>query len=959
MKVSFPENRCMVVQAQLDYLFRWLENIESGGGEAPDLTELKAEMAKLQQQMTNLEKKVGDFDYAAIQKQLDGIAKQLQTIEAEQSNQNSRLDSAENHAKTYEALVNNLTQSVTSQGQEINSLKAKDSAQDAEIAKKQDKLTAGTNITIVDNVISATGGGGEAGDIDGDVTPDSGNAVASSGIYKYGQGIKTELEGDIEQVKQTAESKQDKLTFDAKPTINSKNPVESGGVYYDLLQVQGDIANAEADILELQDKDKEIDKQISDIKSSAGTSDAKINELEGDLGSVKSDVQSVQNSLANKQDKLIAGQNITIQGNVISAAGGDTPVILDDEVTESSENGVKSSGIYDYGEEIRSDLNGHIEAVEQDVENNTNDISQLKTQVEDNTNNLIKYNDTAAEEYEKIAENQQNIQNLQSAINGKQDTLTFDNTPTAGSSNPVKSSGIASAIQTVQDSANEAKTDASDAKMTAEQAQQTAQTAVQTAAGKQDKLEAGENIKIEGNVISSTGGGSEYTAGDGILITEGVISAKPTSMTSNPSSTTEFPSVSVFNELGRLTNNMISHINYKTSSTNENYPLQTVNHLQNSGGYNSTAGGITFGYRDVYVIYSDTYYENTIYSKALATNAYVTQAISKIPKPEVNLDDSVTQDSENGVKSSGIYQYGQNIQNGMEAYVGSALSGKQDKLTAGAGISISGNVISATGGSSGGSGHYVNIQDYKTQSNTWAQALELASADSSYIYFPIGSYNFSGTTVKVPRYQSIHLLGEYTTLSTSSGQGQYHTVINNLIVKGDDSGAASILEVENIYFQNFAFGNNDNAGSFSNVIIRNCNIRITSTSYVSYAVSLDISNSYLYHSINDFTMIKMFGSRNFWNISDTTLQAGSYESSAVLGELTSTSHVTFTNCLFQYGSYNVGTYATAFVSFNNCITSTVGLSGACQITAMCTQFSSEPTFNNAKYISCIGVTNSI
>lgn len=38
---------------------------------------------------------------------------------------------------------------------------------DEKLAAKQDKLTAGTNITIVDNVISATGGGGSGFDFEG------------------------------------------------------------------------------------------------------------------------------------------------------------------------------------------------------------------------------------------------------------------------------------------------------------------------------------------------------------------------------------------------------------------------------------------------------------------------------------------------------------------------------------------------------------------------------------------------------------------------------------------------------------------------------------------------------------------------------------------------------------------------------------------------------------------------
>ena len=46
---------------------------------------------------------------------------------------------------------------------------------------------------------------------------------------------------------------------------------------------------------------------------------------------------------------------------------------------------------------------------------------------------------------------QEAVDELNAAINDKQDTLTFDNTPTAGSSNPVTSEGIKSAIDTKQD----------------------------------------------------------------------------------------------------------------------------------------------------------------------------------------------------------------------------------------------------------------------------------------------------------------------------------------------------------------------------------------------------------------------------------------------------------------------------------------------------------------------------
>jgi len=50
---------------------------------------------------------------------------------------------------------------------------------------------------------------------------------------------------------------------------------------------------------------------------------------------------------------------------------------------------------------------------------------------------------------------------------------------------------------------------------------QTVETAVE---GKQDRLTAGQNITIENNVISATGGGQSYAAGSGISIENNVIS---------------------------------------------------------------------------------------------------------------------------------------------------------------------------------------------------------------------------------------------------------------------------------------------------------------------------------------------------------------------------------------------------------------------------------------------------
>ena len=106
---------------------------------------------------------------------------------------------------------------------------------------------------------------------------------------------------------------------------------------------------------------------------------------------------------------------------------------------------------------------------------------------------------------------------LQNAINRKQDILTFDNVPTNGSSNPVKSDGIYDALATKQPNISDLQTIRSGAAAGA--------TAVQPAelqtelSQKQDRLISGQNIKTinntsllgSGNIVIQ-GGGSDPEA---------------------------------------------------------------------------------------------------------------------------------------------------------------------------------------------------------------------------------------------------------------------------------------------------------------------------------------------------------------------------------------------------------------------------------------------------------------
>lgn len=71
----------------------------------------------------------------------------------------------------------------------LSELQTQVTSQAAEIAKKQDKLTAGENITIVDNVISATCGGGAGGDY----LPLSGGELTGELAFVLGNGTKQRI----------------------------------------------------------------------------------------------------------------------------------------------------------------------------------------------------------------------------------------------------------------------------------------------------------------------------------------------------------------------------------------------------------------------------------------------------------------------------------------------------------------------------------------------------------------------------------------------------------------------------------------------------------------------------------------------------------------------------------------------------------------------------------------------
>jgi len=166
----------------------------------------------------------------------------------------------------------------------------------------------------------------------------------------------------------------------------------------------------------------------------------------------------VDEALAGKQDELVAGDNITIEGNVISATGGgsgdsytraETDALLAekadaDDVYTKSEVDTALAGKAD-----KADTYTKQEVDEALAEKA--DVTDIPTKTSDLTNDSgFVTGQEVSQTYETKSDATAKETALQNAINGKQDILTFDNVPTNGSSNPVTSSGIYNVIGDIE-----------------------------------------------------------------------------------------------------------------------------------------------------------------------------------------------------------------------------------------------------------------------------------------------------------------------------------------------------------------------------------------------------------------------------------------------------------------------------------------------------------------------------
>lgn len=249
-------------------------------------------------------------DKAAIESRIDGVAEGLSTkedISAHTADMEAIRASLDNKVE-----VSAYTENNTRLDGRINSVVNQCTRLDI---SKQNKLTAGTNITIENDVISAQQPDLSPYALSADVATELAKKVDSSAYTQDKAAMQASISANTTAITQLETSKQDKLTPGANVQI-SNGVISATDTKYDLSPYAktGDVATElakKADASALTQVSVEINNRIA------------------------VDERSISGLEADKQDKLSAGTGIKIENNVVSLSGAGGAMI-DDNVTGST-----------------------------------------------------------------------------------------------------------------------------------------------------------------------------------------------------------------------------------------------------------------------------------------------------------------------------------------------------------------------------------------------------------------------------------------------------------------------------------------------------------------------------------------------------------------------------------------------------------------------------------------------
>ena len=200
------------------------------------------------------------------------------------------------------------------------------------------------------------------------------------------------------------------------------------------------------------------DNDLTDFSGQIANVNARMDEIEGlvrslNLGTINSDIAALKFAVAKAQDnanaaKAAAESAETASANAVSdvAELGTTVNDFRGSINESIRTLTASVSAADTkADAAASKANDAVSAAEE--ANTTAEAASTKADTANTTASQAKTTaDAAKTAADKAAAD---VQEMQFELDGKQDVLTFDSTPTAGSDNPVTSDGIYKAIRSV------------------------------------------------------------------------------------------------------------------------------------------------------------------------------------------------------------------------------------------------------------------------------------------------------------------------------------------------------------------------------------------------------------------------------------------------------------------------------------------------------------------------------
>lgn len=396
---------CVTVPLQIAFLKHYIDLIALGT-ETPDISDLKRRVSTLEVDSDNVEHEIN-----YIKQVLD--AHQEQILQANET-ANNALDIGNSAKTTAESAQTTADSAMTTANNSLQTAtRANDNATEA-------KTTADAAATDASEALT---------------TANSAKAKAIATQNQVNQ-LTTQIQNnttEISTIKSDLDLKQDLLVFDTTPLAGSNNPVTSDGIAKAIEASGGGPAGGVVSVVTPEGRNavngiavtnyvKSITDPMESEVMSAGSLAKRANQ---DIYVIKQDIVEIQEAIDKKEDK----SDLTIRNDI-------DYITYPDNVVGNANAVINYTKSPSY---LALITNGSFEpTTEYPI------VNSLKPPTTEAVKSYVKYLHDSTESnihklFETTGENTRQISNLDTE---KQDKLTFDDTPTIGSSNPVTSEGI-------------------------------------------------------------------------------------------------------------------------------------------------------------------------------------------------------------------------------------------------------------------------------------------------------------------------------------------------------------------------------------------------------------------------------------------------------------------------------------------------------------------------------------